>query len=307
MNWSRRFGGLVLAVIASLLIFPYANLSGSIWKVVTASPAPQYTSQDKPLANEPDYPVPVDKVIPYWITNCQVSQDTIMKVDKILEDLNADHIAQTVLVCMKYGEVHDPTSYAIRFLRYMGLGLTDGPRKDNGMVLLALTDKTHFELHYGVGLGLSAITAPNMGDIIRATGDGFNGNLDDAVVQTATMFSQAARIKYQPNDPVTPKYGQPIEQNSGSLALILIVGGVIAFCWLILLTEAPLGFLIMLSGSETLVSLTLWPFKLILFVLEIMASSSSSSRDSSSSSSSSGSSGRGGRSGGGSGGSSRGR
>ncbi len=247
------------------------------------NPKPKYTVEDAPFTGDPDYPVLVNKQVNYWIVNCSVSEATTVEVDRVLENLNADHIAQTMILCLNQ-TVSQPTSYAMRFLRYMGLGLPDGQRKDNGLVFLVLQSKDKLDVHYAVGLGLPALTAQGLSPLNRVGEDTFaeTKSLDKAVLSMASSLDTYARAKYQPLNPVAPQYGAVAQQSSDELPPGTIWLGLAILFWLILVTETLFSFGA-LFGSHKSYSLMSWPLYLVRWSLELaltakFSGSSSSSR-----------------------------
>ena len=102
-----------------------------------------------------------------------VSLQAVTEVDAILDQLNADSIAQTMILFQAPDQVGIRVNCAVHFLRYMRLGLPAGERKDNGFVFLIVVEPSKIDVHYGVGLGLPALTAAELTPINRAAEDAY--------------------------------------------------------------------------------------------------------------------------------------
>lgn len=128
------------------------------------------------------------------------SEQTVTKVDVILDQLNNDSIAQTMILILPQTQVGNRVNCAVHFLRYMQLGNPTGERKDNGFVFLIVVEPAQIDVHYGVGLGLPALTAANLTNINRATEDAYRPtqNMDQALLTLAQEFDATARSKYTP-------------------------------------------------------------------------------------------------------------
>ena len=111
----------------------------------------------------PDYGFTYDLQQAHWTVDWQayVSDKTVTEVDTILDKLNADSVAQTMILIQSQEQVGNRVNCAVHFLRYMQLGQPTGDRKDNGFVFLIVVEPTSIDVHYGVGLGLPALTALN--------------------------------------------------------------------------------------------------------------------------------------------------
>lgn len=285
----------IALVVFIACIFGWMNspsIGGSIAGQI--NPQPQYTVDNAPLEGQPNYPVPVSKRIDYWVVNCPVSGSTTQEVDHVLENLNADHIAQTVILCMPT-TVPEPTSYVMRFLRYMELGLPDGERKNNGLVILVLQDGDKLDVHYGVGFGLPALTAQGLSPINRLGEEAYaeSKNMDQAILAIAHGLDAYARSEYDPLDPVAPSYGSAPEKSS-DVDPATIWSAIGLFAALVLVTETVLSLITLLFGSETTFRWMAWPWHAIMFFAQVGLSFTGSSTNSSQSSQSSGRSGSGG-------------
>jgi len=112
----------------------------------------------------PDYGFTYDLQQAHWTVNWQnyATENAVIEVDTILDQLNADSIAQTMILILPQEQVGNRVNCAVHFLRYMKLGEPTGERKDNGFVFLIVVEPTRIDVHYGVGLGLPALTAPEL-------------------------------------------------------------------------------------------------------------------------------------------------
>jgi hypothetical protein len=145
---------------------------------------------------------------PHWTVNGEnyVSEDSLNQVDIILDRLNNDSIAQTMILFKRQDEVGNRVNCAVHFLRYMQLGLVEGERKDNGFVFLIVVEDGKIDVHYGVGLGLPALTAPELTDLNRLAEETYNNthNMDQALMALIRGFDQVVRNKYTSLSPATP-------------------------------------------------------------------------------------------------------
>ncbi|HSM72491.1 MAG TPA: hypothetical protein VK851_13190 [Anaerolineales bacterium] len=150
----------------------------------------------------PDYGFSYDLLQPHWTVGWQgnVVSLTVRQVDTILDELDADSIAQTMILILPADQVGIRTNCAVHFLRYMKLGLPSGPHKDNGFVFLIVREPDGIDVHYAVGLGLPALTAPELTNINRAVENTYEstGSLDQALLTLAQEFNTVARNKYDP-------------------------------------------------------------------------------------------------------------
>jgi len=139
---------------------------------------------------------------PHWTVDGEryVSDETLDRVDVILDQLDADSIAQTMILFQRQDQVGNRVNCAVHFLRYMKLGLLEGPRKDNGFVFLIVVDDGKIDVHYGVGLGLPALTAHNLTNLNRLAEETYNstGSMDQALLTLVEGFNEYARSQYAP-------------------------------------------------------------------------------------------------------------
>jgi hypothetical protein len=158
-----------------------------------------------PLCGEgsaPDYGFTYDLQQEHWTVDWQahVIEQTVTEVDAILDQLNGDSIAQTMILILPQEQVGNRVNCAVHFLRYMQLGLPTGERKDNGFVFLIVVEPTRIDVHYGVGLGLPALTASELTTLNRSAEDVFqsSNSLDQALLTLVQGFDTVARSNYAP-------------------------------------------------------------------------------------------------------------
>jgi hypothetical protein len=174
----------------------------------------------------PDYGFSYDLLQPHWTVGWEdyVSELAINRVDRVLDRLNDDAIAQTMILILPENRVGIRTNCAVHFLRYMKLGLPSGERKDNGFVFLVVVEPNRIDVHYAVGLGLPALTAPELTNINRAAEDTYQSthSMDRALVTLADEFNTVARNNYEPETSSAPTPA-PVDQPAGPI-------GTLAFC-----------------------------------------------------------------------------
>jgi hypothetical protein len=175
----------------------------------------------------PDYGFTYDLQQSHWTVGGQgyVSEQTMNEVDAILDRLNGDSIAQTMILIQPQDQVGNRVNCAVHFLRYMQLGLPTGARKDNGFVFLIVVEPARIDVHYGVGLGLPALTAPELTSLNRAAEDAYQSthSMDKALLSLAQEFDAVARNKYPPLISPTP-IPETINLPSGPLGILTICG-----------------------------------------------------------------------------------
>jgi hypothetical protein len=176
----------------------------------------------------PDYGFTYDLQQPHWTVGGQgyASEQAVAEVDAILDELNADSIAQTMILIKPQDQVGNRVNCAVHFLRYMRLGLPDGERKDNGFVFLIVVEPTKIDVHYGVGLGLPALTASELTTLNRSAEETYRStqSIDQALLTLIQGFDTVARSNYEPLIPPTP---QPIEMPalpSSPLGILALCG-----------------------------------------------------------------------------------
>jgi hypothetical protein len=128
----------------------------------------------------------------------------------------------------------------------MKLGLPSGERKDNGFVFLIVVEPTRIDVHYAVGLGLPALTAPELTNINRAAEDTYQSthSMDQALLTLANTFNTVARNNYEPA-PSAAQTPQAADQPTGAVSIPLLCGqvcmGLILFMIFIWITSQMRG------------------------------------------------------------------
>ena len=197
-NIGRRIITLMGMIVTSVIVLAFSL-------PVFLIPASASPASAAPLCGDgsaPDYGLSFDLQQEHWTVNWQnyVSEQTVTEVDTILDRLNGDSIAQTMILFQPQDQVGNRVNCAVHFLRYMKLGLSSGERKDNGFVFLIVVQPTSIDVHYGVGLGLPALTAPELTNLNRDTEDAYqtNQSMDKALLTLVHEFDTVARNKYAP-------------------------------------------------------------------------------------------------------------
>ena len=242
----KRIVAFCVLVLCLFLFLPYVRTAPRLVSSVTS---PQYTDLTAPPAGDPGYPVPVSKSVKYWVINCTPAKsDTIVAADQVLEDLKAANIAETAILCMPKNSVHDPVGYAIRFTRYMGLGLKDGPRRDNGFTWLILYDESSVEIHEGIGLGLNKFTQVDIAPVQAQAEKAFsNGGIDAVITTLVTEYNKMARSNYDPWQPVqsedqnTDGNNASTDQTSGDSLIPIVLWVIVAYLGFLLIAELVLS------------------------------------------------------------------
>ena len=156
----------------------------------------------------PDYGFTVDRLQEHWTVNWRdyVSEQAVTEVDAVLDQLNADAIAQTMILFQAEEQVGVRVNCAVHFLRYMRLGLPAGGRKDNGFAFLIVVESGRIDVHYGVGLGLPALTASELTPINRLAEEAYatSGSMDEALLILVREFDSVSRRNYAPLIAPTP-------------------------------------------------------------------------------------------------------
>ena len=111
-----------------------------------------------------------------------------------------------MILIMPQAQVGNRVNCAVHFLRYMKLGNPTGERKDNGFVFLIVVEPTSIDVHYGVGLGLPALTASDLTTLNRAAEAAYQSthNMDQSLLTLVQGFDKVARSKYAPLVSPTP-------------------------------------------------------------------------------------------------------
>ena len=188
----------------------------------------------------PDYGFSYDLLQPHWTVGWEnhATEQAVNRVDRVLDRLDEDAIAQTMILILPEDQVGIRTNCAVHFLRYMELGLPTGNRKDNGFVFLIVVEPDDIDVHYAVGLGLPALTAPELTNINRAVENTYqtSHSMDQALLALANEFNKVARSNYEPepSSVVTPEI---VDQPAGPAAIVALCGqlclGLFLFLFLI--------------------------------------------------------------------------
>lgn len=194
---------------------------------------------------------------PHWTVNGEpfVSADAIDQVDVILDRLNADNIANTMILFINAEDVAVGPTCAGYFLNYMMLGNAEGPRADNGFAFVFNFDKAtnKLQVHYSVGGSLNALTSPHLKELKRFGEDTYaqTGSMDTALIETIKAFDEYARQQYEPYYPPTPEPQVIVNQDSNqTFSPLLLVFLCLLALLLFIIVAAALG-LFSNSGSST--------------------------------------------------------
>lgn len=220
---------LIVALAASLL---------SSFTIVEAQTTP--TASLCGNGSPPDYGFSYPLQQPHWTVGWQgyASEQAIDQVDVVLDRLNEDAIAQTMILILPQEQVGIRPNCAVHFLRYMELGEPSGDRKDNGFVFLIVVQPNNIDVHYAVGLGLPALTAPELSNINRAAESAYQSShsMDEALLTLVDEFDSVARNNYGP-DASAAATPEPVNQPTGPVAAIALCGqfclGIFLFFFLI--------------------------------------------------------------------------
>ncbi len=225
-NTARRGITLIVAGVTAFMVLVF-SLS------VYFSSASADTAFAAPLCGEgsaPDYGFTYDLQQAHWTVDWQgyASEQAVTEVDVILDRLNGDSIAQTMILIQPQDQVGNRVNCAVHFLRYMQLGEPTGERKDNGFVFLIVVEPARIDVHYGVGLGLPALTAPELTTLNRAAEDAYQStqSIDQALLTLVQGFDTVTRNNYEPLISPTPT-PQTIDLPalpSGPLGILSICG-----------------------------------------------------------------------------------
>jgi hypothetical protein len=191
-----------LAGVIAVLVFSLSAQIGPV-RAETAITAPLCGN-----GSAPDYGFTYDLQQAHWTVDWQgyVSEQAVSDVDVILDRLNGDSIAQTMILIQPQDQVGNRVNCAVHFLRYMRLGLPTGGRKDNGFVFLIVVESDSIDVHYGVGLGLPALTASELTNLNRAAEESYKStqSMDQALLTLVQEFDIVARNNYTPLISPTP-------------------------------------------------------------------------------------------------------
>ena len=205
------------------------------------TPARAQTVSAAPLCGDgsaPDYGFSYARLQPHWTVGWEAyaSEQAVDRVDRVLDQLDQDAIAQTMILILPADQVGIRPNCAVHFLRYMKLGLPTGERKDNGFVFLIVVEPDRIDVHYAVGLGLPALTAPELTNINRAVEAVYQSthSMDQALLTLANQFNIVARNNYEPA-PSAASTPEPVP--TGPAAAVALCGqlclGVFLFLFLI--------------------------------------------------------------------------
>lgn len=193
--------------------------------------------------SSPDYGFSYDLMQPHWTVGWEgyASKQAVAEVDTYLDELNADYIAQTMILILPKDKVGNRVNCAVHFLRYMQLGQPEGERKDNGFVFLIVVEPGDIDVHYGVGLGLPALTAQELTALNRAAEETYKttGSLDETLISLVKSFDKVARANYAPliiQEPTSEEITLPAGEMSIATmccALCLVVIVVFIFFWIL--------------------------------------------------------------------------
>ena len=184
-------------------------------------------------------------------------EDIVDRVDVILGGLDNDNIAQTMILIKSAEEVGNRVNCAVHFLRYMELGLVEGERKDNGFVFLIVVEEDDIDVHYGVGLGLPALTAQGLTPLNRLAEDTCEetGSISEALLTLVNAFDEYARSKYDPWYPPAatsnPQSSIPLTLPplSGTLLFCIICLACLAFLFLFFIFSRIVRWLGRIGGG----------------------------------------------------------
>jgi len=193
-------------LIQAWRVYRLVTLLGLAFSLLSCfTPVQAKAAQAEPMCGDgsaPDYGLSYDLLQPHWTVGWEnyASEFAINRVDRLFDRLNDDAIAQTMILILPQEQVGIRTNCAVHFLRYMKLGLPTGERKDNGFVFLIVVQPDSIDVHYAVGLGLPALTAPELSNINRAVEATYQStqSMDRALVTLAEEFNTVARTNYDP-------------------------------------------------------------------------------------------------------------
>jgi hypothetical protein len=184
------------AILAALLL---AFLLPSSLAPVNAAPVAQDTRCGN--GSPPDYGFSYALWQEHWTVNWQnhVSLQAVTG-RRDPDRLNGDSIVQTMILFEESDQVGIRVNCAVHFLRYMRLGLPAGERKDNGFAFVIVVEPEGIDVHYGVGLGLPALTASELTPINRAAEAAYDssGSMDEALLTLVREFDAVSRDNYAP-------------------------------------------------------------------------------------------------------------
>ena len=175
----------------------------------------------------PDYGLTYDFQQLHWTVGWEgyASEQAVSEVDTVLDWLDEDSIAQTMILILPQDQVSIRPNCAVHFLRYMQLGLPTGERKDNGFVFLIVVESDSIDVHYAVGLGLPALTAYELTNINRAAENAYQSthSMDVALMTLVDKFDMVARSNYAPLTYIEPT-PEPFKLPSEPLGILALCG-----------------------------------------------------------------------------------
>lgn len=175
----------------------------------------------------PDYGLTFDLQQPHWTVGWEnyTSEQTVSEVDAVLDELNGDSIAQTMILILPQEQVSIRPNCSVHFLRYMQLGLPTGERKDNGFVFLIVVEDEKIDVHYAVGLGLPALTAFELTNINRAAEASYKSthSMDQALLTLVDEFDTVARNNYAPLTLIEPTPAT-VDLPAGPIGILAVCG-----------------------------------------------------------------------------------
>jgi hypothetical protein len=205
------------------------GLALGVFSYVTPVRAETHFVQSQLCGNgsPPGYGFSYNLLQPHWTVGWEAyaSEQTVNRVDRVFDRLNDDAIAQTMILILPQDQVSIRTNCAVHFLRYMKLGLPSGERKDNGFVFLIVVETDRIDVHYAVGLGLPALTAPELTNINRAVENKYQStdSMDQALLTLANEFNIVARNNYEP-EPSAASTPEVVEPTAGPVAIVALCG-----------------------------------------------------------------------------------
>jgi hypothetical protein len=265
-NWKHKETNMKMKVVAVVVNTARRGIKlttvGVIVAIIVAislsvniTPASANSAIVNPLCGDgsaPDYGFTYDLQQAHWTVDWEnyVSEQAVNQVDAVLDRLDGDSIAQTMILIQSQAQVGNRVNCAVHFLRYMKLGLPDGERKDNGFVFVIVVEPTLIDVHYGVGLGLPALTASELTALNRAAEDAYDTthSLDQALLTLVKDFDTVARSKYVPL--ISPP---PISETANLPQLPSGPLGILSICGLLCL-GLPILFLVLIWMSRNGVS-----------------------------------------------------
>jgi hypothetical protein len=193
-----------------------------------------------------DYGFTYDLSQYHWTMDWEdyADEDIVDQVDVVFDALNADNIAQTMILFKPAEDVGIRVNCAVHFLRYMQLGQPDGKRRDNGFVILIVVEEDEIDVHYGVGLGLPALTAHDLTDLNRLAEDTYDstGSMNAVLLALANGFDEYARSKYEP-------YMYPTSVTKPSAPVVGAASSAVAICLVCSLLLIFIIFIIIILRS----------------------------------------------------------